>query len=253
VDLFGSAGVNMLRTKLLLLGLLTFGVSGIGVAAASSITSAPQQAVAASRSGEDTAIVVTLETIRVMTGTPTSTPTSTLPLTLTWPLTDAHKVVVAISSYFSVPVSNVVQLHDSGWGFGEIYKLYEYARLSGHTPEQIQAMRDAGMGWGNIAKALNIKPGNHGDNLGGIMSGRSITLTDSLTSTTTLKRNRGNRDNDNDSTKPERHVPAKIDKNHSSQSHTNNGRGSGNGTGNSNGNQGGHGNGNAGGKPSKKP
>ena len=101
----------------------------------------------------------------------TSTITSTLNLTGT------DKIAEAITQYFSgtltttVTVSDVVELHNSGWGFGEIFKLYLLAQESGKTVDQIKALRDSGMGWGEIAKSLDLSPGNKGKNLGAAVSG----------------------------------------------------------------------------------
>jgi hypothetical protein len=107
----------------------------------------------------------------------TGTVTSTLNLTGT------NKVTEAITKYFSgtltttVTVSDVVGLHNDGWGFGEIFKLYLLAQESGNSVDQIKALRDSGMGWGEIAKSLDLSPGNKGKNLGAAVSGRGITET----------------------------------------------------------------------------
>ncbi len=109
--------------------------------------------------------------------TMTSTVTSTLNLT------DTNKVAEAITKFFSgtvtttLTVSDVVGLHNQGWGYGEIFKLYALAQESGMTPDQIKALRDGGMGWGEIAKLLDLSPGNKGNNLGAAVSGRGITET----------------------------------------------------------------------------
>lgn len=109
-----------------------------------------------------------------ITGTITGTITSTLTLTGT------NKIIDAITRYFSgtltntVTVSDVVGLRDDGWGYGEIFRLYQLASETGMTPDQIKAMRDSGMGWGQIAMALGVSPGNKGDNLGAAVSGRGL-------------------------------------------------------------------------------
>lgn len=78
-------------------------------------------------------------------------------MTSTKSFTQSNKVALAISMQFSVPLTSVVDLHSSGWGYGEIYKLYEFAQLTGKTPGEIQAMRTSGLGWGQIAQELGIK------------------------------------------------------------------------------------------------
>ena len=126
----------------------------------------------------------------------TSTVTGTITSTLT--LTGTNKIIDAITKYFSgtltntVTVSDVVGLRDDGWGFGEIFKLYELAKESGKTPDEIKAMRDGGMGWGEIAKALDLSPGNKGNNLGAAVSGRGISGNPPTTSAGTQNNSHGN-------------------------------------------------------------
>lgn len=111
-----------------------------------------------------------LEAESNMTGTVTGTLT----------LTGTNKIAEAITKYFSgtltttVTVSDVLGLHNDGWGFGEIFKLYLLAQESGKTPDEIKALRDSGMGWGVIAKSLDLSPGNGGKNLGAAVSGRGV-------------------------------------------------------------------------------
>jgi hypothetical protein len=124
---------------------------------------------------------------------------TTTPFTYTIPFSGSNKVALDIASYFSSSITSVVQLHESGWGYGEIYKLYSYAKQTGKTIAEIQAMRDSGMGWGQIASALNLTPGNAGDNLGGVVSGRNVTtgtqsLTQAASSNTRLHENSSNKD-----------------------------------------------------------
>ena len=126
----------------------------------------------------------------------TSTITGTITNTLT--VTGTDKIIDAITKYFSgtltntVTVSDVVGLRDDGWGFGEIFKLYELAKESGKTPDEIKAMRDGGMGWGEIAKALDLSPGNKGNNLGAAVSGRGISGNPPTTSAGTQNNSHGN-------------------------------------------------------------
>ncbi len=90
-------------------------------------------------------------------------------ITATETLTGSLKIATAIADHFNVPVTDVTQLHAGGWGYGEIYKLYSYAAASGKSVAEIEAMFNSGMGWGEIARALNLPPGNAGDNLGSII------------------------------------------------------------------------------------
>lgn len=137
-----------------------------------------------------------------LTDTVTSTITSTLPISV------PMKIPNAISNYFSgtqtvflsgtqtitgtfsVSASDVISLHLSGMGFGEIFKLYQLALLSGKTPDEIQAMRESGLGWGVISKQLQLPPGNKGNNLGAAVSGRGVASSPiSTTLTTSTKQN----------------------------------------------------------------
>ena len=82
------------------------------------------------------------------------------------------KVATAIANQFGVSVSDVTALHNSGWGYGEIVKLYEMAKASGKSVTDIEAMRASGKGWGEIAAMLNTSVSGLGYNLGAIMSGQ---------------------------------------------------------------------------------
>jgi hypothetical protein len=107
----------------------------------------------------------------------TSGATGTITSTVT--LTGSQKIAVDIAQYFSgtVTATQVISLHNAGWGYGEIFKLYQLAQASGADPETIMGMRASGMGWGEIARALDQEPGNKGVNLGAAVSGRGITWT----------------------------------------------------------------------------
>ncbi len=85
-------------------------------------------------------------------------------------------VALAISIFFSGTYSDVVALHDAGFGFGEIARAYFIAELSmgGATPQEILDAVASGMGWGEIMKQYAFKPGR-GHNLGAIMSGHDST------------------------------------------------------------------------------
>ncbi len=84
-------------------------------------------------------------------------------LTSTESFTGSNRDAVEISTQYSVPLTSVVDLHNAGWGYGEIVKLYQFAQLTGKTAADIQAMRNSGLGWGEIAQALGIKVGEGND------------------------------------------------------------------------------------------
>ncbi len=99
-------------------------------------------------------------------------------LTGTMPMT--HPVGIMIAMYFNIPYTQVMTLHNEGWGFGEIARAYLTALHSNGvlTPEQVLALRQDGIGWGQIKKEFGINPGQNG--LGVIMRSKPITPTVTL-------------------------------------------------------------------------
>ncbi len=102
-----------------------------------------------------------VQTNQVYDDPPGSTLTDTLPTT--------HPVGIVIAVYFNIPYTQVVALHDEGFGFGTIARAYltAYASNGALTPEQVLAMRQEGVGWGEIKKDYGVHPGGNG--LGSIM------------------------------------------------------------------------------------
>ena len=107
-------------------------------------------------------------------------------VTSTLDVTNSQKIAIDIAKYFSgtVTVTQVISLRNAGWGYGEIFKLYELAKESNKSPAVIMAMRAAGMGWGEIARSLDVAPGNKGANLGAAVSGRGAAGTQNATAGT---------------------------------------------------------------------
>ncbi|CAG0935732.1 hypothetical protein TFLX_04582 [Thermoflexales bacterium] len=93
---------------------------------------------------------------------PESILTDTLPIT--------HPVGIVIAVYFNIPYTQVVALHEEGFGFGTIARAYLTAAASDGalTPEQVLALRQEGVGWGEIKQDYGVHPGGLG--LGSIMS-----------------------------------------------------------------------------------
>jgi hypothetical protein len=163
----------MVNTKFLAAGLLAIGIGSVALTA---YAVAPRLNLEAAHSQAD-----------VPTSTPRHQPPATQPsssgparvnapeledtepITATNTLTGSLKIATDIADHFNAPVASITQLHDSGWGYGEIFKLYAYAQASGKSVADVEAMRAAGQGWGEIAKALGLPPGNAGDNLGSIV------------------------------------------------------------------------------------
>ena len=88
-------------------------------------------------------------------------------LTNTLPMT--HPVGIVLALYFNIPYTQVMSLHDQGWGFGNIARAYLTALNSGGvlTPALVLDLRQAGMGWGQIKREYGVHPGGNG--LGSIM------------------------------------------------------------------------------------
>jgi hypothetical protein len=78
---------------------------------------------------------------------PTLTPTATITPTL--PITHFHSIALALSTYFSIPYTSVITLHESDIGFGVIARAYLTARFSEGqlTPERILQLHPSGIGW----------------------------------------------------------------------------------------------------------
>ncbi len=120
----------------------------------------------------DTGTITSTETV-----TPTVTVTATVPVTATPPVTATvapnQKVAAAIAKFYDVPLDDILAMRDQGMGYGEIVIAFNLANKTGKSVEEILSMRKSGEGWGKIAQDLAVKPGNKGGNLGGIMSGHA--------------------------------------------------------------------------------
>ena len=157
---------------LLASSLLVIGLSGIGVAVYTvgpNVVSSVKGSVIADVSGSTERTGAGSPSVPGPSGSDEITLDASKAITATEPLTGSLKIATAIANHFKVSVADITKLHDGGWGYGEIFKLYALAQASGKTVAEIKAMRDSGEGWGQIAKALNQSPGNHGNNLGSIM------------------------------------------------------------------------------------
>jgi hypothetical protein len=88
-------------------------------------------------------------------------------MTGTVPVT--QPVAAAIASYFHISYTEVISLHEAGYGFGVIARAYLTALRSNGvlTPTQLLDMFNSGMGWGQIKNEYGLHPGGNG--LGTIM------------------------------------------------------------------------------------
>lgn len=107
------------------------------------------------------------------TGTITSTGTLTDTGTISGTVASNQKVADAIAKYYDVPLDDILALRDKGMGYGEIVIAFNLANKIRQPVDQILTLRESGQGWGKIAQSLAVKPGNKGENLGSIMRGRN--------------------------------------------------------------------------------
>lgn len=140
------------------------GISAIATAAPATLTGVPLAAFhrPAQPMEEPTATITPTTTI---TPTVTVTPTETIT-----PTTSANRVAEEIAANYGITLTKIVELHNTGIGYGEIVIALELAKASGKSLEEILAMKDQETGWGEIAQALGIAPGKWGGNLGDVMS-----------------------------------------------------------------------------------
>ncbi len=96
-------------------------------------------------------------------------------LILTDTLPTTHPVGIVIAVFFHIPYTQVMTLHDEGFGFGVIARAYltAYASNGALTPDQVLALRQDGVGWGQIKKEYGVHPGGNG--LGSIMGKKPVT------------------------------------------------------------------------------
>ncbi len=111
-----------------------------------------------------------------------------------------EEIVAALADHFGVSEDDIRTLRtDEKLGFGEILQLFRIAEAAiqpggaitsttsiTEAMDIILAERSEGKGWGVIAKEYSVSPGNKGDNLGSIISGRGITTTTTITDTGTV-------------------------------------------------------------------
>ena len=69
--------------------------------------------------------------------------------------TQQHPVASALADYFGVSYDEVMGLHESGYGFGNIAKAYFFADKLGMTPQELLEAAH-GSGWGNILKEAGV-------------------------------------------------------------------------------------------------
>ncbi len=110
--------------------------------------------------------------------TPSAGPTaatlvSTDTISYTQNMTGGVMIPTCIGLFFGVDMTDVVTIRsEEGLGWGEVAKVYFFATESMTDVSYILDLRAGGLGYGQIAKVLDLSPGRHGQNLGCIVSGR---------------------------------------------------------------------------------
>jgi hypothetical protein len=94
-------------------------------------------------------------------------------------------IAKAIELVFGADEDQVVEIHDQIHGWGEVFMVFMLADKTGQSADDILTMRQDGMGWGQIFRESDLKPGLGTNNLGGAVSGRTQPATTTSTSTGT--------------------------------------------------------------------
>lgn len=89
--------------------------------------------------------------------TPTPTPVQTAVSDCTG--VNPHPTGTALAERYGVPYEEIMQRFCSGYGFGEIDLAYGLSEQTSVAVTEIFAMRESGMGWGQIMQALGVLPG----------------------------------------------------------------------------------------------
>jgi hypothetical protein len=72
---------------------------------------------------------------------------------------DPHPHATTLANNYGVTYAEIMERFCQGYGFGEIELAYLLAEEVGLDVEDVYALRDAGMGWGNVRKELGASPG----------------------------------------------------------------------------------------------
>jgi hypothetical protein len=133
---------------------------------------------------------------------PSAGMTDTVHVTGTHGITNVGQAMIAsaIAAHFGVSIDEVMKVRDQDLGWGEVFKVFLYAQLTGKTADDIIALRDDDMGWGEIAKSLGLHPGHGKDNLGQTIKehGATPTPTPAVSNPNTKPKNdNGNHGNPN--------------------------------------------------------
>jgi hypothetical protein len=164
------------------------------------------------------AVALAVVTVLLMTSIVVAAPASTSSLQVNRMYDDAdpvlsdtlpmtHPVGSMIALYLNIPYTHVMELHDEGFGFGEIARAYltAYASDGALTPEQVLGMRLTGVGWGQIKQEYGVHPGGNG--LGSIMGNKAQSEPDPSTAPKVRPGNNSSKCPGNSCDAPGRHKP----------------------------------------------
>ncbi|GIV95856.1 MAG: hypothetical protein KatS3mg057_0513 [Herpetosiphonaceae bacterium] len=100
-------------------------------------------------------------------------PTEAPEVESTQPVSGTNPLLQIIASYFNVPLEEVQDLRSTEGivGLGNIARTYFMAQATGTSVSDIVAMRQSGLGWGQIAKQLGVHPSINGRSMGKIRGG----------------------------------------------------------------------------------
>jgi hypothetical protein len=70
-----------------------------------------------------------------------------------------HPKGTQLAERYDVPYDEIMDWFCNGFGFGEVNRAYSLSLTKDMPVEDIFAMREDGLGWGQIKKQLGVKPG----------------------------------------------------------------------------------------------
>jgi hypothetical protein len=70
-----------------------------------------------------------------------------------------ERFVTELSRKYNVPESEIVALREKGLGWGEVGHALAIAQKSGKPLSEVMALRDSGLGWGQISQKYGFKLG----------------------------------------------------------------------------------------------
>jgi hypothetical protein len=75
------------------------------------------------------------------------------------PSTVTHPQGTRLAERYDVPYDEIMEWFCNGFGFGEVNRAYSLSQKKSMSVEEVFALREDGLGWGQIKKQLGVKPG----------------------------------------------------------------------------------------------